>query len=416
MTSQQPGGELFAVPHSDSARVVDFHDVSAAVRAQQAPVPASIAVDADLGNVIPFRRRRSNDNAKDSAPALALASDGRPAPVAAATNSRLKIAGFAAVSMLVHAGLFAAFWRDPVPLASIGMEVISVEIVVGATAPAGVAVDPGENETQAAAQIKDLTPQEQAVEPESKAAEAPRKVEQRETAPVLAETRPAPAPPETHGSEAKSEESKTFQTTSVEKVETAPQAPEPEKPVVDAPAPNVMSVAVAVPDDTVAKPAEPKPTEIKPEIKPAPTARKPEPKKQQARVRDNERRKVAARGKDDETAKRASPASAPSTAANNIGRGRSDADSNYPGLVSAHLRRHQQYPSDARSRGDQGTATVSFNLDGGGRVTSVRLARGSGIASFDQEVQAMVRRASPFPAPPSGQSKSFTVPVNFRLN
>jgi periplasmic protein TonB len=49
-------------------------------------------------------------------------------------------------------------------------------------------------------------------------------------------------------------------------------------------------------------------------------------------------------------------------------------------------------------------------------VTSVRLARGSGIASFDQEVQAMVRRASPFPAPPSGQPKSFMVPVSFRLN
>ncbi len=406
MTSQQPGGELFAAPHSDSARIVDFHDMSAAVRAQHAPVPASIAADADLCNVIPFRRRRSNDNAKDSAPALALTSGGRPAPVAVATDSRLKIASFAAISMLVHAGLFAAFWRDPVPLASIGMEVISVEIVVGATAPAGVAVNPGENETQAAAQIKEPTPEEQAVEPDSKAAEAPREVDQRETAP--AETRVAEITPE----ERKPVERAVAET----KVEMTPQAPEPEKPVVDPPAPNVMSVAVAVPDDTVARPAEPKPTGIKPEIKPAPTARKPAPKKEQAKVRDQERRKVAARGKDEDTAKRSSPASAPSTAANNIGRGRSDADSNYPGLVSAHLRRHQQYPSDARSRGDQGTATVSFSLDGGGRVMSVRLARGSGIASFDQEVQAMVRRASPFPAPPSGQSKSFTVPVNFRLN
>ena len=73
-------------------------------------------------------------------------------------------------------------------------------------------------------------------------------------------------------------------------------------------------------------------------------------------------------------------------------------------------------PSDARSRGDQGTATVSFSLDGGGGVTSARLARGSGVASIDQEVQAMVRRASPFPAPPDGRPRSFTVPVSFRLN
>ena len=50
--------------------------------------------------------------------------------------------------------------------------------------------------------------------------------------------------------------------------------------------------------------------------------------------------------------------------------GAPDRDTNYPGLVSAHLRRHKQYPSDARSRGDQGTATVTFSLDGGGRVTS----------------------------------------------
>jgi periplasmic protein TonB len=49
-------------------------------------------------------------------------------------------------------------------------------------------------------------------------------------------------------------------------------------------------------------------------------------------------------------------------------------------------------------------------------VMSVRLAHGSGIASIDAEVQAMVRRASPFPPPSGGRSQSFTVPVSFRLN
>jgi protein TonB len=34
---------------------------------------------------------------------------------------------------------------------------------------------------------------------------------------------------------------------------------------------------------------------------------------------------------------------------------------------------------------------------------------------LDQEILAMVRRASPFPAPPDGQPKSFTVPLNFNL-
>ena len=45
------------------------------------------------------------------------------------------------------------------------------------------------------------------------------------------------------------------------------------------------------------------------------------------------------------------------------GAGHSSRDSNYRGLVSAHLRRHKQYPADARARGDRGSATVTFSLE-----------------------------------------------------
>ena len=69
----------------------------------------------------------------------------------------------------------------------------------------------------------------------------------------------------------------------------------------------------------------------------------------------------------------------------------------------------------ARSAGSQGVATVSFSIDGGGRVTSARLAGGSGNPAIDQEVVAMARRASPFPAPPDGKGRNFTVPVRFNL-
>lgn len=112
---------------------------------------------------------------------------------------------------------------------------------------------------------------------------------------------------------------------------------------------------------------------------------------------------------------RARSASLQSTASSGVGRGRSDADSNYNGLVAAHLARYKQFPADARGRGEQGSALVMFSLDGGGAVTSVKLMRGSGVASFDAETQAMVRRASPFPAPPSGRPMTFTVPVRFHL-
>jgi TonB family protein len=106
---------------------------------------------------------------------------------------------------------------------------------------------------------------------------------------------------------------------------------------------------------------------------------------------------------------------APANPASGIGIGRAQSDTNYRGLVVAHLARYKQFPPDARSRGEQGSATVSFSLDGGGRVTRVALVRGSGFASLDHEAQAMVRRASPFPPPPDGHPASFTAPVSFRI-
>lgn len=110
------------------------------------------------------------------------------------------------------------------------------------------------------------------------------------------------------------------------------------------------------------------------------------------------------------------PPSTASAAANSIGRGRMVAgDANYRGLVAARLARFKRFPADARRRREQGSAVVSFGIDGGGRVTSVRLVRGTGFLALDDEVQAMVRRASPFPPPPSQGEMTFTAPVSFHL-
>jgi protein TonB len=108
--------------------------------------------------------------------------------------------------------------------------------------------------------------------------------------------------------------------------------------------------------------------------------------------------------------KKAVPPSEAKVAAGGSGRTSVASLANYDGLVSAHLRRHQ---SGARSGGATGSGAVTFSLSGGGSVTSARVARSTGAAVLDQEILAMVRRASPFPAPPDGQSKSFTVPLNF---
>ena len=110
------------------------------------------------------------------------------------------------------------------------------------------------------------------------------------------------------------------------------------------------------------------------------------------------------------------PSTASAPAANSIGRGRMAGDANYQGLVAARLARFKRFPLEARRRREHGSALVSFVIDGTGRVTSVRLVRGTGFAVLDDEVQAMVRRASPFPPPPRGADMNFSAPVSFHLH
>lgn len=345
-----------------------------------AGAPGTGLADADLRNVVPFARPRA------SAPEIVLPSGAARLSGASAPRDRIRLLAFAALSLALHGALLAAAWREPVPLASIGVEVMSVEIVVGATAPAGTAQTPGEQEVQSAA-APDPQPTEPQREPEQKATEQPQTVQ---------------VAPEERAPERDTQ------------AEAAPD-PQPAIAMVETPKPEEATAkAQDTPPDTPAVSLLPQPEEEPADPKPDAKPVQAQPKPVQHAAPAQEPRRIAAPTKD-HAAKQAK-ASAPSTAANNVGVGRSDSDSNYAGVVSAHLRRHQQYPPDARSRNEQGTATVSFGLDGGGRVTSARLVRGSGIASIDQEVQAMVRRSSPFPPPPSGRAMSFTVPVSFRLN
>jgi TonB family protein len=123
----------------------------------------------------------------------------------------------------------------------------------------------------------------------------------------------------------------------------------------------------------------------------------------------------------DEVPKRPEPTPPESTAApsapaaNSIGRGQMTGDANYQGLVAARLARFKRFPPDARRRREQGRALVSFTIDSSGRATSIRLVQGTGFAILDEEAQAMVRRASPFPSPPGGVATSFSAPVTFHL-
>ena len=90
-------------------------------------------------------------------------------------------------------------------------------------------------------------------------------------------------------------------------------------------------------------------------------------------------------------------------------------EANYLGRVSAHLKRHQQYPDAARDKRITGTGTVSFSIDERGHVISAGVVTTSGSELLDEEMTAMARRASPFPASPDGRSRTFKVPVTFQL-
>ena len=79
---------------------------------------------------------------------------------------------------------------------------------------------------------------------------------------------------------------------------------------------------------------------------------------------------------------------------------------NYPGLVMrkiASLRR----PRVNR----RGTATVAFNISANGGIASIRLAKSSGNAAFDQAALQLVKRAAPFPEPPVGARRSFSIGI-----
>jgi protein TonB len=288
-----------------------------------------------------------------AAPPIVLGPADRPVPRSADRDPRGLWPIFFACALALHAGLYA-LERKPAPLASVGEVSISVDILLGSPVAAGLASTPS---------------------PSAMASPDAKETEQ----PVQADTaEPAPAQVPAHSAE---------------------REPEPQLNA----------------EPSVREPVEPSMTgsiERKPNIERKPKIERKQPDK--ARETRAKPQREAKRQPAESARTAPSPiASTPSTASSGAGRGRSDADSNYAGRVFAHLARHQQAPSDAR---DVPPITVMLSIDGSGRVTGVRLTRPSGIASFDQEVHALIRRASPLPAPPSGRATTLNWSVKFRAH
>ena len=88
----------------------------------------------------------------------------------------------------------------------------------------------------------------------------------------------------------------------------------------------------------------------------------------------------------------------------------------YKAQLVAWLEKHKEYPRRARLRRQEGTALLQFVMDRSGKVLEYRILESSGYKLLDEEVVAMIERASPLPEPPAameGERFEYKVPVWF---
>ncbi|WP_376987427.1 TonB family protein [Bosea sp. R86505] len=185
------------------------------------------------------------------------------------------------------------------------------------------------------------------------------------------------------------------------------QSPEPEPQPVVQPEPEIRIPELPPLPDPAAVLAPPPPPPPRPRI----VERKPPPKKVVARAKPINRDKPRA---ERTSAPTAQAQAAPMAAAPNQGAATASAASraSWRGTLLAHLNRYKRFPGGA----NPGTVQVSFSIDRSGRVLTARLVRGSGDVLLDEEAVAMIRRASPVPAPPEGLGGgtiALAVPVKF---
>lgn len=93
------------------------------------------------------------------------------------------------------------------------------------------------------------------------------------------------------------------------------------------------------------------------------------------------------------------------------------------GRVSASRGSAINYAAKVRARvaarkpggaGQRGTVVVSFGVSSAGGLAYARIARSSGNGALDRRVLSAVRRAAPFPRPPPGATRRFSIPFYFR--
>ena len=170
------------------------------------------------------------------------------------------------------------------------------------------------------------------------------------------------------------------------------------RPTVQAAPPSQPATAQALaepsPAQSLRPAARPKSVEAK-----APPKAKPKPEKPKTGAKKTTV-KGASDGKAKAAAKQKSTGSAATKAKGNA------AAQNYPGRV---MRKISRVPKPRV--GSTGTATVRFTIAANGGLASASIARSSGVASLDRAALKVIQRAAPFPKPPTGAQRSFTLKI-----
>ena len=344
-------------------------------------------------------------------------------------GSRLAVAGAVAASLAAH-GLLALAWRAPDPPRTVGgasdgatvrfggdfaalasgrTSPVAASAVSPATAttpsPAPVAADrptvearPASSEALVRApRAAGPSPTPASPAPGTEAGDAPA------TAPAV--PRSVPVAPVTAG------QARSAATAATTGPGTA-SSPDLTSPV--APAPLRTAALPAVPSDTgdrtpaapvVPDSAETVPDAAAPVVSLRPAARpvvRPDPPREDNAAAPS----PATRGDPRGTGAAAATRPAADGEAGTGGGGAADA---YPGLVFQRIARAGR-PGGA----GRGTTVVGFTVAPSGGLAALAVARSSGSARLDRAALGIVSRAAPFPPPPAGAQRRFTISIEGR--
>ena len=190
------------------------------------------------------------------------------------------------------------------------------------------------------------------------------------------------------------------------KAPTPPGSSKPQPAKADPPKPASSKPEPPKPEPRKPEPRKsepPKPEPPKPPV-PKPPSQKPEQSKPQSQVPSND---VDPSGSDRfKSLIGAMPAFALPTASD-----QGTESVSYTQLVLSQVAKAKK---EGRFRGMPGAASVAFRIDDHGGLASVEIVRPSGIPDLDAEAIAMIRRGAPYPPPPAGGRRDYTITLRFQ--